>query len=203
MFKKLRDFNESYSNLFFLIALLFIIIFLIYIAFTNRTKVNECVIPEKIVNNYSNYSYNIKYSNDDKNIAVYVKRYDSKYIFEVNENDIKNVYYLEYTDMLKKGTDDLYHKYNIKDIIEGIDNKFLILDYINDISLESTVTTINERSCYINRKNNLTMCISLDKSIELEKDDYKLVYTITDIGNVEDFNVNISSSFLEDEIIEE
>lgn len=195
MFKKLKEFNNNYANLFFMIALIFIIVFLGYIAFTNRTKKTVCVTPSKILNNYENYAYNIKYTDEDEGATIYIKRYGSKYLLEVNKDENKTNYYIEYTDFLKKEYDDIYYRYNNNYIIDGVDNKYLFLDYINEISLDSTIVTKNERTCYVNRKNNVSMCINLDKSIELSKDNFKLLYTITDLGGVDDFKV---SSNLED-----
>ena len=194
MIDKIRDFDTKYSNTVFLIALFIIISFLVYIAINNRTKDKTCKMPSDIANTL-NYSYKVKYTKEDKSIDLYINRYDSKYLIEKNEDDNKNTYYLNYTDFLEKKSSGVFGRMTNYYIIDGIDNKLLILDYLNDLSLDSTIKILNERNCYINIKNNLTMCINLDNSIELEKDDYKLLYTIIDKNNVNDFNVYIDLDY--------
>ena len=200
MISKIREFSKNYSNLFFLISLLFIIIILVYTAFNNRDKNQECIIPNKLVNNYNNYSYNVKYEKDNEKINLYVKRYGSKYLIGKNHNDTKKLYYLEYVDLLIKNENEKYIKFN-GDIIEGIDNRLLILDYLNDISIQSNLTEKSERTCYINARYNSSICINLDNSIELAKDDYKILYTINDIGSITDFNVNIDKTQTYQEVV--
>ena len=163
MFKVLKKFNDNYSNVFFIISLIVIIIFLAYFAIMNANKPKECVMPDKLIGDFNNYSY--------------------------NHNDEKDTYYSHYFDLLKKNSDDIYIRYRDNYIIDGVDNKLLILNYVNDISYDSKRMENSDRTCYINSKNNLTMCINLDKSIELSKDDYKLTYEIVELGNVDDFNV--------------
>ena len=194
MIDKIRDFDTKYSNTVFLIALFIIISFLVYIALNNRTKDKICKMPNDIVNTL-NYSYKVKYTKEDKSIDLYINRYDSKYLIEKNEDNNKNTYYLNYTDFLEKKSSGVFGRMTNYYIIDGMDNKLLTLDYLNDLSLDSTIKTLNERNCYINIKNNLTMCINLDNSIELEKDDYKLLYTIIDKNNVNDFNVYIDLDY--------
>ena len=203
MFSRIKEFNKNYSNIFFLVALLFIVIVLIYTAFTNKPKEKECVVPNKIVNNYNNYTYNIKYEKENEKIDLYVKRYGSKYLIEKNYNDTKTMYYIEYIDLLIKNKEEKYIKYN-GNIIDDLDNRFLILDYVNDLSISSNYTSKNERACYLNTKNNLSICINLDNSIELTKDDIKILYTINNIGENTDFTVNMDKSITyQEEIIEE
>jgi len=197
MIKKLRDFDKNYSNLFFFFSLLIIILFLVFISTSNRTKQKECTIPNSLVNNYNNYSYSIKFTDENRNIELFIKRYQSKYLIEKNENGTKSTYYLQYTDLLEKSSDGKYIKYRGDKIIDGLDNKFLILDYINDISLQSTINKGSELTCYNNRKMELSMCLNLDDSIELKKDNYTIIYTIDKVSGVEDFNVDIKEFSIE------
>lgn len=203
MINKIKEFNKNYSNIFFLVALLFIIIVLIYNTQTNKAKEKECIIPNKIVNNYNNYSYNIKYEKDNEKINLYIKRYGSKYLIEKNYNDNKYLYYTEYVDLLIKDDEDRYINFN-GNIIDGLDNRLLILEYVNDLSINSTLTTNNERTCYLNSKNNLSICINLDNSVELSKENIKMTYTIMEIGNITDFNVSMDKTkTYQEPIIEE
>jgi len=205
MFKKLNDFDKKYSTLFFCISLLIIIIFLAYFSVSNKDKQNICVVPNKLVNNYNNYSYDVKYTNNDKNIELSIKRYDKKYLIEKNEDGIKNTYYIYYTDILEKASNGEYIRFRKNNIIEDLDNKFLLLDYINDISLESSVTEEDELTCYINRKKEISMCVNLDDSITLKGNDYNITYEVKEAGTVKDFNVDVNLEYEEnntDEIID-
>lgn len=203
MFNKIKDFNSKYSNTFFLISLIIIISFLIYISFNNKTREKTCTLPSNITGNITNYSYKVKYTSNDLSYDLYINRYNSKYLIEKNHNEDKYIYYLNYTDFLEKKSNGSFGKLNDNYIIDKVDNNLLILDYINDISLDSEVTTINGRTCYINLKNDLTLCINLDNTIELEKDNYKLLYTIVDKNNVQDFNVYIDLDYVEPTIKEQ
>ena len=200
MFKKLKNFDTKYSSLFFCISLLVLVIFFAYSSVNNRNKTNECVIPNKLVNNYTNYSYDVTYTKEDKEIALYIKRYDSKYLIEKLEDGVKSSYFLHYTDVLEKNTSGDYVRFRDYNIIDGLDNKYLLLDYINDISLESKITTDKELTCYINRKLELSMCINLDDSITLKGNDYILLYEIKEKGNVSDFDVNVNLDYVENNI---
>ena len=192
MFKKLKEFDAKYSTVFFCISLLIIIVFLAYFSVSYRDKENSCVIPNDIVNNYTNYSYKITYSKDDNNLIFYVKRYDSKYLIELHIDEEIRTYYMYYTDIYEKASNGEYIRFRNDYIVEDFDNKLLFLDYINDISLKSNITTDDELTCYINRKSEISMCINLDDSITLKAKDYTLLYEIDGKGNVNEFNVNIN-----------
>ena len=189
MFKKVNEFEKQYSTLFFCISLLVIIVFLAYFSVLNKDKEKECVIPNKLVNNYSNYEYNVSYEKDDKKAKLFIKRYDKKYLIEKEEDAANESYYVYYTDVLKKDDSGEYKVHN-KSIIDGLNNKLLFIDYINDISLQSNITTDNELTCYVNRKLDMSMCVNLDKSITLKGEDYRIIYEIESSGEVADFNVN-------------
>lgn len=197
MFNRIRNFDSKYSSTFFLISLIIIISFLIYISFNNKVRERSCTVPNDVTGNITNYSYKIKYTNNDLSYDIYINRYNSKYLIEKNYNEEKYVYYLNYTDFLEKKSNGSFGKLKDNYIINNVDNNLLILDYINELSLESDVTTINGRTCYVNVKNDLTLCINLDNTIELEKKDYQLLYTIIDKNNVQDFNVYIDLDYNE------
>ena len=91
-----------------------------------------------------------------------VRERSCTYLIEKNYNEEKYVYYLNYTDFLEKKSNGSFGKLKDNYIINNVDNNLLILDYINELSLESDVTTINGRTCYVNVKNDLTLCIDLD-----------------------------------------
>ena len=193
MFKKLNDFDTKYSNLFFGISLLIILVVLVYISATNNKSVKTCEMPANSVKDYSSYSYSIKYTKEGNNIDLFIKKYGSKYLIEKNENDNKNTYYFHYTDLLEKASDGSFIKYRKNQIVNGLDNKYLILDYINEISLDSKVNNETELTCYVNRQLSIKMCVNLDDTIELKGDNYTLLYEIKDVGNISDFNVKIGN----------
>lgn len=195
MLKWFKEFDKRYSTLFFCFALLIIIVFLFYSNTINKNDENTCTIPNSIVNNYTNYAYDIVITKNDAVSELYVKRYDTKYLVEKNENGVKSAYYIYHTDLLERASNGEYIRYRKDNIVDGIDNKFLILDYINEISLKSTVSTDNELTCYNNRKIELSMCINLDNSITLEVDDYTIVYKVKEVGSIDDFDVDANLNY--------
>lgn len=197
---KIKEFDKNFSNIFFLISLLFIIIFLVYARLNNNNTEKTCVMPKDITQNYKTYAYNIKYEYGDDKIDLYIKKHRNKFLIEKHYNDIKDMFYIDYTDVFIK-SDEKYIKYNM-DIIKNIDNKYLIIEYINELSEESTLIKKNERDCFVNPKENLTICINLDNSIELSKDDYKLTYTIDTSSDISDFSVNTDKNTVYTEIVE-
>lgn len=200
MVSKIREFNKTYSTLFFCISLLIIIIFLAYFSVSNRNTSKICTIPNKLVNNYTNYSYDITYIKDDKKIDLYVKRFESKYLIEKVEDGLKSTYYIYYTDIFEKASNGEYIRFRKDNIVDGLDNKMLLLDYVNDISLESSVRTENELTCYYNRKMELLMCINLDDSISIEANDYKIEYKIKEVAGVRDFKIDVNLDYVEESI---
>lgn len=197
MFKFFKEFDKKYSTLIFCISLLILTVLLAYSSVSNSDKNKVCVMPNKLVDNYQNYKYNVTYKSNDKKIDLSIKRYDKKYLIEKNENGIKSSYYIYYTDILEESSNGDYIRYRKESIVDGIDNKLLLLDYINDISLESSLKKDDELTCYVNRKLELTMCVNLDDSIELKGTDYKIIYEIKEVGTVKDFNVDINLDFEE------
>lgn len=194
MLKVFKDFDKNYSTLFFCIALLIIIVCLVYSNVMNVNKEKKCAVPNTIVNNYNNYAYDIVIEKNGVITKLYVKRYNTKYLIEMNENDTKSTYYINHTDLLEKASNGKYIKFRKDNIVDGLDNKFLIFDYINELSLKSSVSTKNGVTCYNNRNLELSMCINLDNSITLEMKDYKITYTIKENGMISDFDVEIDSS---------
>lgn len=194
MLKVFKDFDKNYSTMFFCIALLIIIVCLVYSNVMNINKDKTCVVPNAIVNNYNNYAYDIVIEKNGVVTKLYVKRYNTKYLIEKNENDIKSTYYINHTDLLEKASNGKYIKFRKDSIVDGLDNKFLIFDYINELSLKSSVSTNNGSTCYNNRSLELSMCINLDNSITLEMKDYKITYTIKENSMISDFDVDIDLS---------
>ncbi len=190
MFKKINELDDKYSSKFFAISLIVILVFLFYFAISNRTMNKECTLPNKLVNETSNYSYEITYIKDNKIINLYVKRYNEKYLIEKVDDNIRSIYYIYYTDILEKASDGKYIKYRGDNILTYVDNKFLLLDYLNAVSLDSNITNEEDLTCYTNRKLNIHMCINVDDSISVKMNDYELIYKITGKGNVSDFNVS-------------
>lgn len=194
MLKVFKDFDKNYSTLFFCIALLIIIVCLLYSNVMNINKDKTCVVPNSVVNNYNNYAYDIVVEKNGVVTKLYVKRYNTKYLIEKNENDVKSTYYINHTDLLEKASNGKYIKFRKDNIVDGLDNKFLIFDYINELSLKSSVSTNNGSTCYNNRNLELSMCINLDNSITLEMKDYKITYTVKENSMISDFDIDIDLS---------
>lgn len=192
MNSKIDDFNNKYSGIIFGISLFIIIIFLMYFSIINKEKKLNCVIPNQIVNNSNNYSYELTFTSDLEMIKLNVKRYNQKYLIETENNGVRNSYYLNYLNVYEKASNGEYIKYRNDYIIENVDNNLLLLDYVNALSLESTLSNNEEQTCYINRKKEITICINLDDSITLKAPNYNINYNIKEIGTVKDFNVKES-----------
>ncbi len=200
MIDKIKDFNKNYSNIVFLIVMIFILISLVFVSFNNRNKPKDCVMPKTVVGRLNAYSYSISVMQDENEIAqVFIKKYDSKYLIELNKDGLKDTYYLKYTDFLKKNSNGKYSIFIPNELIPDIDNKYLIFDYVNDLSLESDIISKDERNCYINRKHNVSMCVNLDKTVELDSNGYKLIYKI-DTNYIDDFDVAIEKITLEENV---
>ena len=191
MVKKLREFDRNYSSVFFCIALLIIILFLAYISTFNRSKNVVCEIPNDVLSSYQNYSYDIEYVKDNRVIDLHIKKYGYKYLIEKTENSVRSTYYIYYTDIYEMNENGKYVKYRSDNIVNGLDNKFLFIDYINEVSLSSSVSVNDNKTCYNNRKSGVYMCLNTDGTILLENDDYKVTYSIKEKGTITDFEVEI------------
>ena len=203
MLYKIREFNKNYSNIVFLIIMIFILVVLIITSINNRNKPKECVIPSKVVGMATDYSYDIKVLKDNVEIAkLFVKKYDSKHLIELNKDDEKNIYFLQYTDFLRKNSNGTYSNFGSNELIEGLDNKYILFEYINDLSMTSDIITRNDRNCYINRKENVSICVNMDNSVELTSDEYTLIFNIKD-KYIDDFDVVIEKLENYDENVNE
>ena len=191
MIKKLREFDKNYSSVFFCIALLIIIIFLAYISTFNKSKNTVCEIPNDILSSYQNYSYDIEYVKDNRVIDIHIKKYGYKYLIEKTENSIRSTYYIYYTDVYEMNDSGKYVKYRSDNIVNGLDNKFLFIDYINEVSLSSAVNVDDNKTCYNNRKLGIYMCLNSDGTILLKSNDSNVSYSIKEKGTITDFNVEI------------
>lgn len=192
MLKKNDEFNSKYSSIIFCISLFIIMIFLMYFAIINKDKKLNCVIPNQIVNNSSNYIYEVTYTSGLDTIKLNIKRYNQKYLIETENNGVRNSYYLNYLNIYEKASNGEYINYRNDYIIENIDNNLLLLDYINDLSIESSLSNNEEQTCYINRRKEITICMNLDNSFTLKAVDYSINYNIKEIGTIKDFNVKVS-----------
>lgn len=178
MLKNLNIFNADYSKV--AIALLFIILIIILL-FNNKDTKNEvsCVEPSKVVKNYTNYKYDISIDFNNEKYNVNVIKYDNKYL--ITKDNIK--YYIYYTDFYKQ-ENGIYTKFNDM-IIPGLDNKYLFINYIDDISYNTKV----KDKCFSNEV--LNICVVDDNTINVVNNNFILNYVISDVGTVNDFNIKI------------
>ena len=70
-------------------------------------------------------------------------------------------------------------------IIPGLDNKYLFINYIDDLSYKSKV----KDKCFV--KDDLNICVVNDNTINVTSSNLVLNYEISDVGTVEDFDVKI------------
>lgn len=197
MFKFFNEFDKKYSSILFIISLFVIIVFLFFNSRVNSKNGLLCEIPKDLVKDINNYSYNIKIDNNGIITELFIKRYNSKYLIEKNADGIKSTYYIYHTDILEKASNGKYIKYRKDNIVDGIDNKFLIFDYLNDISLKSNIVEESEITCFNNRKLELSICMNLDDTITLKMSNYVVTYKVNDIGVIKDFDVSVDYNYQE------
>lgn len=178
MLKKFDMFNQDYSKV--AIALIFIILIVILV-FNNRNNKNQvtCPEPSKVIKDHINYKYDINIDFNNEKSKVSVVKYDNKYLITYDETK----YYMYYSDFYKE-EQGMYVKFNDM-IIPGLDNKYLFINYIDDLSYKSKV----KDKCFV--KDDLSICVVNDNTINVTSSNLVLNYEISDVGTVEDFDVKI------------
>lgn len=190
MFKKLRDFNEKNSTIFFFIALLVIISFLIVNGFKSKNVKDDDKKCNVLFNTKStmNYFYDVKIDKNGEIVLLNIKNYGNKYLIRKTENGKETSYFTNYINKYIL-VDDEYVLYNGNYIVSGIDDRFLFLGYINDLSLKSEATNKNGEYCYIN--NDTSLCAVNNKTLVLKNEKFTITYDIDVDTIVNDFDVSI------------
>ena len=187
MIKKIKEFNSNNYQIYLFISLIFILIVLSFNSFNKKESVKTCLIPSQNLSYDENFSYNIEI--DENAINAKVKKYNNKYLIEIINGDITETYYVYYTDFYKKNDDNTYSKYDGSNIIGSLDNKYLFLDYLNDLSYGKKAYSNSNGYCY-NIKN-FKLCLNDDKTVNLEVNDMKVKYYVTETGSNTDFEIEI------------
>jgi len=190
MFKKLREFNDNNTTLYFFLSIGVLIFFLVFNSFSDEKPKDENNCFTSLVSEYSNYEYNIKIKKDNKVVIANVKRYNNKHLIEKTENGEESRYYIHYLDFYKENDSSEFVKTNDTTIVEGIDNKLFFIMYIDEINLSSELVKNNDKDCYSNLDNDMLTCIT-DDLITVEKDDFTIEYEMVSVSSVKDFSVVI------------
>ena len=181
MLKKFDIFDQNYSKA--LVAFVFVVLIIILLANNNNsnTKTIETTScePSILIKNHINYKYEISIEFNNEKSKVLVTKYDNKYLITKDDNK----YYLYYSDFYKE-ENGMYVKFNDM-IIPGLNNKYLFINYIDDISYKSKVVD----DCFV--KDDLNICIVNDYTINVTSSNISLVYEISDVGTVDDFDINV------------
>lgn len=186
MFKKIKEFNDRNTAIYFFGA---IIVLIAVLAITNRNKKVETPVieepkpveKEEII---TNYSYDIKINKNNEIILFTINFYNNKYLISKTELGKETKYYIHYIDIYEQNVLGNYVLFRNNEIVSGIDNKLLFWDYINNI-------VSNNTDCFINNEYNSTIC-PLEDGISIKNDSYEITYKLYNINSTNDFNINIS-----------
>lgn len=197
MFKKIREFNDKNTGLYFFLAIFILVFSLAINSRFNKTtdkdtNNKECTNVINTISDSEKYSYEIKINKDDEVVLLSVKKYAGKMLVEKTEKGKQFKYFIHYNDVYTENSDNKYVLTHIDNFIEGIDNKLIYLDYLNEISVKSKVEKTDNKSCYV--YNLINMCIESDNVIKYVDDKLTITYTIGNIGDIEDFDVVIDDN---------
>lgn len=195
MFKKIREFNENNTNLYFFVTM-FILIGLLFInslSKDNKDIDNNNTISS-IVSSSDIYSYDMKINKPDEVILVSVKRYGNKYLIEKTEKGQVSTYYVYYSDIYEQDSTDKFILFKGNSFVEELDNKLFYMDYIYELSYLGDKVTDDDKTCYDYSKESVNICIDNDNIITLYTGNIAVTYDIDKEDDIEDFNVNISNN---------
>ena len=74
-------------------------------------------------------------------------------------------------------------------ILNGIDDKFLFLSYVDSMSLNSS-NKVSDK-CIINDEENYKICVINNNTLNVLYNDLNITYEVDALGEVKDFDVNI------------
>ncbi len=200
MFKKLKDFNEKNTALYFFVAV-FILVFVLFInSLSNRKTSDKGNNNSFTINDSLKYAYDIKIKKNNEIILLNIKRYGNKYLLTKTEMGIESKYYIYYTDIYQNYVNEDYIIYN-DEIIEDVDNKLYFVDYIKELVEGIESFNDNSKTCYL-KDNTIKICAIDNMNITYENEDLFISYEIKN-DVVDDFNINIINSVITDEPKEE
>lgn len=202
MFKKVKEFNDKNVGLYFFLAV-FVLVFSLFINSRfnkneNKDTTKECTNAVGTISDSDKYSYEIKINKENEVVILSVKKYAGKILLEKTEKGKSYKYFIYYNDVYVENSDKKYVLTHIDNFVEGIDNKLLYLDYLNEISIKSKID--EDTSCYI--YDSINMCIEEDNVINLIDGELSITYTIDNIGSTEDFDVLIDNGIVNEPVNE-
>ena len=192
MFSKIKDFNEKNTAIYFFISIIILIGFLFFNSFSNKEKKNTCVLPVDTVNKRESYNYDIKINKNNEVVLLSIKKYNNKYLIEKTEKGLVYNYYIHYFNIYIKDETGNYNFFKDTYFVDGVDNKLLFIDYINDLSLVSKESVSDDKTCYTKTNESYNICIDSDNVLTYKENNITLTYRINNSSEVEDFEVNVN-----------
>lgn len=189
--KKDEEFNNKKIAIYFFLSMIVLIVLLFVNSISNKenkekndTNKNTCV---NLIGDNDKYQYNVKISKDNEIIILDIKKYGDKYFIDKTEKGIITSYYIYYT-KIYVSSGSAFVKYD-GNILNGIDDKFLFLSYVDSMSLNSS-NKVNDK-CIINDEENYKICIINNNTLNVLYNDLNITYEVDALGEVKDFDVNI------------
>ncbi len=189
--KKNEEFNNKKIAIYFFLSMIVLIVLLFVNSISNKenkekndTNKNTCV---NLIGDNDKYQYNVKISKDNEIIILDIKKYGDKYFIDKTEKGIITSYYIYYT-KIYVSSGSAFVKYD-GNILNGIDDKFLFLSYVDSMSLNSS-NKVSDK-CIINDEENYKICIINDNTLNVLYNDLNITYEVDALGEVKDFDVNI------------
>lgn len=194
MFKKLREINEKNKTVYFFFILFVILAFLVYKNIFLGTSSKQCVAPDFKVKSVDMYEYEMKITKDGETILLNGKRYGSKIYIEKIEKGITSQYFIDYSNIYMKDSNGVYNYYNGNYIVNGVDNKYLYIEYISSIADSANVKNDEDSNlCYINDVKSVNICINENnETVNVEFNNISIQYKFSNAGKVEDFDIDVN-----------
>lgn len=189
--KKNEEFNNKKIAIYFFLSMIVLIVLLFVNSISNKenkekndTNKNTCI---NLIGDNDKYQYNVKISKDNEIIILDIKKYGDKYFIDKTEKGIITSYYIYYT-KIYVSSGSAFVKYD-GNILNGIDDKFLFLSYVDSMSLNSS-NKVSDK-CIINDEENYKICIINNNTLNVLYNDLNITYEVDALGEVKDFDVNI------------
>ncbi len=189
--KKNEEFNNKKIAIYFFLSMIVLIVLLFVNSISNKenkekndTNKNTCV---NLIGDNDKYQYNVKISKDNEIIILDIKKYGDKYFIDKTEKGIITSYYIYYT-KIYVSSGSAFVKYD-GNILNGIDDKFLFLSYVDSMSLNSS-NKVSDK-CIINDEENYKICVINNNTLNVLYNDLNITYEVDALGEVKDFDVNI------------
>lgn len=189
--KKNEEFNNKKIAIYFFLSMIVLIVLLFVNSISNKenkekndTNKNTCV---NLIGDNDKYQYTVKISKDNEIIILDIKKYGDKYFIDKTEKGIITSYYIYYT-KIYVSSGSAFVKYD-GNILNGIDDKFLFLSYVDSMSLNSS-NKVSDK-CIINDEENYKICVINNNTLNVLYNDLNITYEVDALGEVKDFDVNI------------